>query len=91
MTSQADRNAARTAEGNAAILDAARAVIAQRGLAGMSLRTVAEHAGISVGSISYRIGDRAALVMAIVDREIEIMAAIAQDWLTRLDGIDPVA
>lgn len=91
MTSQADRNAARTAEGNAAILDAARAVVAQRGLAGMSLRTVAEHAGISVGSISYRIGDRAALVMAIVDREIEIMAAIAQDWLTRLDGIDPVA
>ncbi|OWR00403.1 helix-turn-helix domain-containing protein [Sphingopyxis witflariensis] len=91
MTSQADRNAARTAEGNAAILDAARAVIAQRGLAGMSLRTVAEHAGVSVGSISYRIGDRAALVTAIVDREIEIVAAFAQDWLARLDGIAPVA
>lgn len=74
-----------------AILDAARAVIAQRGLAGMSLRTVAEHAGISVGSISYRIGDRAALVMAIVDREIGIIAALSQDWQARLGGIDPVA
>ena len=86
-----DRSTARTAEGNKAILDAARALIAQRGLAGMSLRTVAEHAGISVGSISYRIGDRAALVAAIIDREIGIMAALTQDWRARLDGIDPVA
>lgn len=74
-----------------AILDAARAVIAQRGLAGMSLRTVAEYAGVSVGSISYRIGDRGALVAAIVDREIEIMAALAQDRLARLGAIDAVA
>ena len=91
MTSQTDRNTPRAVEGNIAILDAARAVIAQRGLAGMSLRTVAEHAGISVGSISYRIGDRAALVTALVDREIEIVAALAQDWRARLSGIDPVA
>lgn len=86
-----DRSTARTAEGNKTILDAARALIAQRGLAGMSLRTVAEHAGISVGSISYRIGDRAALVAAIINREIGIMAALTQDWRVRLDGIDPVA
>lgn len=91
MTSQTDRSSARAAVGNLAILDAARAVIAQRGLAGMSLRTVAEHAGISVGSISYRIGDRAALVMALVDREIEIIAALSEDWQARLGGIDPIA
>ena len=56
MTGLIDRTALLAREGNAAILDAARTVIAQRGLAGMSLRTVADEAGMSVGSISYRIG-----------------------------------
>lgn len=74
-----------------AILDAARIVIAQRGLSAMSLRTVAEQAGISVGSISYRIGDRAALVSAIVDREIELLAKDGCSWRQRLTGVDPVA
>jgi AcrR family transcriptional regulator len=91
MTSSPDRSATRSLEGNAAILDAARTVIAQRGLSGMSLRTVADQAGISVGSISYRIGDRAALVSAIVDREIELLAEVGQRWRERLVGIDPVA
>ncbi|WP_336966821.1 helix-turn-helix domain-containing protein [Sphingobium aquiterrae] len=86
-----DRTTIRNIEGNVAITDAARAVIAARGLSGMSLRTVAEHAGISVGSISYRIGDRAALVEAIVDREIAIMAGVRQDWRERIGGLDPVA
>lgn len=74
-----------------AILDGARIVIAQRGLSAMSLRTVAEQAGISVGSISYRIGDRAALVSAIVDREIELLAKVGCSWRQRLTGVDPVA
>jgi AcrR family transcriptional regulator len=91
MTSLTDRNATRTLEGNAAILDAARTVIAQRGLAGMSLRTVADQAGMSVGSISYRIGDRAALVRAIVDREIELLDEVGCGWRERLTGIDPVS
>ncbi|HEX7853695.1 MAG TPA: helix-turn-helix domain-containing protein [Sphingobium sp.] len=90
MSPPADRNAIRNADGNVAIIDAARAVIASRGLSGMSLRTVAENAGISVGSISYRIGDRAALVEAIVDREIEIMEGVRQTWRDRLGSVDPM-
>ena len=90
MSRPADRSAVRNPDGNVAIIDAARAVIAIRGLAGMSLRTVADHAGISVGSISYRIGDRAALVDAIVDREIEIMATVRQAWRNRVGGLDPL-
>lgn len=91
MTRSLDRSPTRSLEGNAAILDAARTVIAQRGLSGMSLRTVADQAGISVGSISYRIGDRAALVSAIVAREIELLCAVAQSWQERFVGVDPVA
>jgi AcrR family transcriptional regulator len=91
MNRQADRSAARTLEGNIPILDAARAVIAQRGLVGMSLRTVADHAGLSVGSISYRIGDRAALVNAIVDREKDLLNDASRRWSARVSGVDPIA
>lgn len=91
MKSATERSAARTQEGNAAILDAARAVVAQRGLSRMSLRTVAEQAGMSVGSISYRIGDRAALVSAIVERETDFLTETGRAWRLRVNGIDPVA
>src|SRR6218665_2941049 len=91
MTSSTDRNAMRAAEGNIAILDAARTVIARRGLSGMSLRTVAEQANMSVGAISYRIGDRAALVTAILEREIDLLAQAGAAWRQRVGGVDPVA
>lgn len=57
----------------------------------MSLRTVAEEAGTSVGSISYRIGDRARLVEATLDREIGIMAEQRVQWRERLGPVDPLA
>lgn len=91
MTISSDRSAARDAHGNRAIVDAARAVVAAKGIAGMSLRTVAEQAGTSVGSISYRIGDRAALILAVLEREIEIMAETRAEWRERLGSLDPVA
>lgn len=91
MNAPADRSAIRNAEANIAIVDAARVVIAERGLVGMSLRTVAEQAEISVGSISYRIGDRAALVAAVIAREIDLADILVRDYLTRLDGIEPIA
>lgn len=73
------------------MVDAARTVVASRGLAGMSLRTVAEEAGTSVGSISYRIGDRNALIAAVLDREIALMAEARSEWRERLGPLDPVA
>lgn len=73
------------------IADAARRVVAAKGLSGMSLRTVAEEAHTSVGSISYRIGDRAALIAAVLDREIALMDETRQQWRERLGAHDPVA
>jgi AcrR family transcriptional regulator len=90
MNAPADRTAIRNAAANITIVDAARTVIAELGLAGMSLRTVAEQAEMSVGSISYRIGDRAALVTAVIAREIELADAVAKGFLLRLNGIEPV-
>jgi AcrR family transcriptional regulator len=68
------------------VVDAARRVVAARGISGMSLRTVAEAADTSVGSISYRIGDRAALIGAVLDREIELMTIARREWRERLGG-----
>ncbi|MEZ0133270.1 MULTISPECIES: TetR family transcriptional regulator [Novosphingobium] len=73
------------------VVDAARSVIATKGIAGMSLRSVAEAAATSVGSISYRIGDRAALIAAVLDREIELAAAARMEWRDRIGNHDPVA
>lgn len=73
------------------IVDAARRVVAANGMAGMSLRTVAEEANTSVGSISYRIGDRAALVASMLDREIELMAEARVQWRERVGRHDPLA
>lgn len=75
----------------ASLVDAARNVIAARSIAGMSLRTVAEEAGTSVGSISYRIGDRAALISAVLDREIELMAQARSEWRARSVDADGMA
>lgn len=75
------------ADATALILDAARDVVAERGLGQLSLRAVAECAGVSVGSISYRIGDRAALVAAIARREGERAEAHCRAWESRVGAI----
>lgn len=66
------------------ILDAARAVIAERGLAGAGLRVVAERAGVSVGTINYRIGDRAALIEAVAEREVTLLGTARERWRARV-------
>lgn len=81
----------RNSPASLAIIDAARTVVAERGLGGMSLRAVADQAAASVGSINYRIGDRAALVDAVTQREIDNLQAAREIWRARMDGIDPVA
>ncbi len=73
-----------------AIVDAARTVVSQRGLSGMSLRVVAEQADVSVGTINYRIGDRAALLEAVTRREIELARAHRQAWRDRVGQTDPL-
>lgn len=51
------------------------------------MRTLAKRAGISVGSISYQIGDRAALLKALAERELELAQTRANSWI---DHISPV-
>ncbi len=79
--------AAPESDANTLILDAARDVVAERGLSQLSLRGVAERAGVSVGSISYRIGDRAALVTAIARREGERAEAHCRAWELRIGAV----
>lgn len=74
-----------------AIVDAARDLVAERGLAALSLRALAERAGTSVGSISYRIGDRAALVEAIAAREVELAERDLERFRRDMAGIDALA
>ncbi|AHE51862.1 TetR/AcrR family transcriptional regulator [Sphingomonas sanxanigenens] len=73
------------------IVDAARAVIAERGLEGAGLRVVAERAGVSVGTINYRIGDRAALIEAVADRETALLEGARERWRARVGTADVLA
>jgi len=65
----------------------ARAIIAEQGLQGLSLRAVAERAGISLGSLNYQIGDRAALIEAVLADGLEALTGWHDQWITRLDGL----
>lgn len=49
------------------ILDAAQQLIADRGVAGFSMNDVAEAAGVGVGTLYRRFGDRAGLAYALLD------------------------
>jgi AcrR family transcriptional regulator len=57
--------AASPSDGRAALLAAARAELAERGHAGISLRAVARRAGVSHAAPKYFFGDRAGLLTAV--------------------------
>jgi len=52
------------------ILTAARALIAQRGAAGVSMDAVAAAAGVGKGTVFRRFGDRSGLTAALLDEEM---------------------
>jgi AcrR family transcriptional regulator len=62
------RNAERT---KAAILQAARRLFAERGVAAASIRDIAEAAGVSHGLVQQYFGTRAKMIAAIIGNEIE--------------------
>lgn len=68
-------NTARGAQRRTEIIDAAVEVMARVGLAGLSMRVVAQQAGIPLGALSYYFTDKADLVaqafQQLSDREIE--------------------
>lgn len=61
------------------ILDAFEACIVEYGFAGASLQRIADRAGVQVSIINHYIGNRQALVTAMIDR---FAAAFAQDAAT---------
>ena len=75
-------NTARGVQRRTEIIDAAIAVMAQVGLAGLSMRVVANQAGIPLGALSYYFDDKADLVAQafaqLSDREIERVVRTAE-------------
>jgi AcrR family transcriptional regulator len=69
------------------LLDAARACIVDQGLGRASLRLIAQLADVSVGSLSYRLGDRAQLIEALRLREAEALAARNNEWVARIRAL----
>jgi len=69
-----------------AIITGCRTAIAAGGLADASLRAVADAAGVSVGSINYQIGDRDALIDAVVAAETMAVTTQRQTWTARAGG-----
>ena len=63
-----------------AVVEAARAVVDERGLDGLTMRRVAGRLGCSVGSLYNLVGDREALAGAVVKQiSEELVAAVTQN------------
>ncbi len=69
------------------LLDAARSCVVDHGLGGASLRLIAQRAGVSVGSLSYHLGDRAQLIEALRLHEAEALAIRNGEWLARMQAL----
>lgn len=77
----------RTSQQNDAFLDAARLCVVEHGLAGASLRLIAQKAGVSVGSLSYHLGDRAQLIDALLVHEAKALSARNTAWAARFTSL----
>jgi AcrR family transcriptional regulator len=66
------------------ILEAARDLFAQRGLA-VSLNDIAHHAGVGVGTVYRRFPDKSALIDDLFEQRLEAMVALADEALADPD------
>jgi len=57
------------------ILDAAEALVRERGVAGLTIEAAAQGAGVSKGGLLYHFGTKEALLIAMLERLGKIMAA----------------
>jgi AcrR family transcriptional regulator len=85
------RQAVRSERSTNALLDAAAELIAEGGLASMTLAAIGERAGYSRGMVTARFGSKSAMVDALIRRLLTGLAdkrsAPAGDGLTRLIGL----
>jgi AcrR family transcriptional regulator len=73
-----------------ALIDAAEAVLAERGLEGFSLREVARRSGVSPAAPAHHFGDAAGLLAAVATLAFDGLTAALQAGNAR-GGTDPVA
>lgn len=74
-----------------AFIRAARSRVAANGIRGLSLRTVAQDAGSSVGSLSYRIGDKRALVAHLIEDGRREFGLAVSAWNKRAGELELAA
>ena len=72
---QARTERADAARNRRKILEAAERIMAERGVAGLSMNEVARAAGVGVGTLYRRFGDRAGLAYALLDEQGREMQA----------------
>jgi AcrR family transcriptional regulator len=79
--------------GRQALLDAVTAIVAQRGLRGLTYRAVAEEAGLSYGLVSHHFGSRDALISEALSSTVDSLERATidrpgelEDFATELAG-----
>ena len=66
----------------------ARARIAAQGFSGLTMRSVAQEAGSSLGSLNHHVGDKAALIASIVHEERRERQSLHALWRRRVACLD---
>lgn len=66
------------------LIDASRALVAERGRAGVTLRAITDTADANVGSVSYHFGSTEALLHATIEQALETLAQAQIDGLRLL-------
>ncbi len=72
-------------DGREAILQAAGELLRERGISRLTTREVAARAGVSEASVFYHYGDRAKLLVAVFDRGLAPLLAIAEGVIAGSD------
>lgn len=83
---QVARHRSPTASGSTkdAILDSAEALFADADLASVTMRAIAEHAGVDPASITYHFGGKTELLVAVIRRRFAILREHRMRALTRV-------
>lgn len=69
---------------------AARALLANEGFRGLSLRAVAQSAGATLNALSYHVGDKASLMGHVIELELLERRAVHARWLLRAEALRPI-
>jgi AcrR family transcriptional regulator len=65
------------------LLDAVVAYLAEHGSADVSLRPMARELGVSVNALVHHFGSKSGIVVAALNRAVEVQAAVHDRWVTR--------